>query len=102
MAFGERSDTIYNRHSSERGRCWSQYMSKRRLKRQLKLPQVVMLGTAGTIAAELFVLTGHAAAIAGPATVLAIVLAGLLGAALYRSICRAIFREGVRRMSHRI
>jgi methyl-accepting chemotaxis protein len=32
----------------------------------------------------------------------AIVLAGLLGAALYRSISRAIFREGVRRMSHRI
>ena len=29
-------------------------------------------------------------------------LAGLLGAALYRSISRAIFREGVRRMSHRI
>jgi methyl-accepting chemotaxis protein len=33
---------------------------------------------------------------------LALVLAGLLGAGLYRSICRAIFREGVRRMSHRI
>jgi hypothetical protein len=32
----------------------------------------------------------------------AIVLAGLLGTALYRSISRAIFREGVRRMSHRI
>jgi hypothetical protein len=29
-------------------------------------------------------------------------LAGLLGAALGRSIHRAIFREGVRRMSHRI
>ena len=36
------------------------------------------------------------------AVLAAIVLAGLLGAALYRSICRAIFREGVRRMSHRI
>jgi methyl-accepting chemotaxis protein len=33
---------------------------------------------------------------------LALALAGLLGAALYRSICRAIFREGVRRMAHRI
>ena len=32
----------------------------------------------------------------------AIVLAGLLGTALYHSICRAIFREGVRRMAHRI
>jgi methyl-accepting chemotaxis protein len=29
-------------------------------------------------------------------------LAGVLGGALYRSICRAIFLEGVRRMSHRI
>ncbi len=33
---------------------------------------------------------------------IAIGLAGLLGTALYRSISRAIFREGVRRMSHRI
>jgi methyl-accepting chemotaxis protein len=32
----------------------------------------------------------------------ALVLAGLLGAALGRSIHRAIFREGVRRMAHRI
>jgi methyl-accepting chemotaxis protein len=32
----------------------------------------------------------------------AIVLAVLLGTALYHSICRAIFREGVRRMAHRI
>ena len=32
----------------------------------------------------------------------AIVLAALLGAALGRSIHRAIFREGVRRMSHRV
>jgi methyl-accepting chemotaxis protein len=36
------------------------------------------------------------------AVLVAIVLAGLLGATLYRSISRAIFREGVRRMSHRI
>jgi methyl-accepting chemotaxis protein len=32
----------------------------------------------------------------------ALVLAALLGAALYHSIYRAIFREGLRRMSHRI
>ena len=32
----------------------------------------------------------------------AIVLAGLLGAALGHSISRAIFREGLRRMSHRV
>ncbi len=37
-----------------------------------------MLGTAGTIAAEIFVLTGHAAAMAGPSAVLAMALAGLL------------------------
>jgi len=37
-----------------------------------------MLGTAGTIAAEVFVLTGHAAAIAGPSAVLAMALGGLL------------------------
>jgi amino acid transporter/nucleotide-binding universal stress UspA family protein len=37
-----------------------------------------MLGTAGTIAAEVFVLTGHAAAMAGPSAVLAMGLAGLL------------------------
>ena len=36
------------------------------------------------------------------AVLAAIVLAGLLGAALSRSIYLAIFREGVRRMSHRI
>jgi len=36
------------------------------------------------------------------AVLAALGLAGLLGAALCRSIYRAIFREGVRRMSHRI
>jgi amino acid transporter len=40
-------------------------MAKRRLKRQLNLLQVVMLGAAGTISAQIFVLTGHAAGIAG-------------------------------------
>ena len=53
-------------------------MSKRTLKRQLNLFQVIMLGTAGTIASEIFVLSGHAAGIAGPAAVLAIVIGGLL------------------------
>ncbi len=37
-----------------------------------------MLGTAGTIAAEIFVLTGHAASRSGPAAVLAILIGGLL------------------------
>lgn len=53
-------------------------MSKRILKRQLSLVHVIMLGTAGTIAAEIFVLTGHAARISGPAAVLAIIIGGLL------------------------
>jgi len=53
-------------------------MAKRKLKRQLNLIQVVMLGTAGTIAAEIFVLTGHAAGIAGPEAVLALLLGGFL------------------------
>jgi len=53
-------------------------MSKRVLKRQLNLFQVIMLGTAGTIASEIFVLTGHAAAISGSAAILAIIIGGLL------------------------
>ena len=53
-------------------------MAKRKLKRQLNLMQVIMLGTAGTIAAEIFVLTGHVAKIAGPESVLALALGGLL------------------------
>jgi len=62
-------------------------MSKRRLKRQLNLLQVVMLGTAGTIAAEIFVLTGHAAGMVGPAAVLAILLAGLLSYSIALNYC---------------
>jgi amino acid transporter/nucleotide-binding universal stress UspA family protein len=62
-------------------------MTKRRLKRQLSLLQVVMLGTAGTIAAEIFVLTGHAAGLAGPATVLAVALAGLLSFSIALNYC---------------
>ncbi|HEY9122591.1 MAG TPA: amino acid permease [Brevefilum sp.] len=53
-------------------------MAKRKLKRQLNLIHVIMLGTAGTIAAEIFVLTGHAAGIAGPDAVLAIIIGGIL------------------------
>ncbi len=53
-------------------------MSKRKLKRQLNLVQVVMLGAAGTISASIFVLTGHAAGIAGPAAILAFLIGGLL------------------------
>lgn len=53
-------------------------MIKRKLKRQLNLAQVIMLGTAGAIGAEIFVLTGHAAGKAGPAFVLALLVGGLL------------------------
>jgi len=62
-------------------------MSKRRLKRQLNLAQVVMLGTAGTIAAEVFVLTGHAAALVGPATILALLSNGLLTYSIALNYC---------------
>jgi amino acid transporter len=62
-------------------------MSKRRLKRQLSLLQLVMLGTAGTIAAEIFVLTGYAAGIIGPASVLALTIAGILNLAIALNYC---------------
>lgn len=62
-------------------------MGKRRLKRQLSLVQVVMLGTAGAISAEIFVLTGHAAAMVGPALVLALVLGGLLSYSVALNYC---------------
>lgn len=53
-------------------------MSKRTLKRQLNLFQVIMLGTAGTLGSGIFVLTGLAADVAGPATLFAILLGGFL------------------------
>ncbi|HOA21042.1 MAG TPA: amino acid permease [Anaerolineaceae bacterium] len=62
-------------------------MAKRKLKRQLNLLQVIMLGTAGTIAAEIFVLTGHAAGIAGPEAVLALVLGGVLTLSVALNYC---------------
>ncbi|MBN2003487.1 MAG: amino acid permease [Anaerolineae bacterium] len=62
-------------------------MSKRKLKRQLSLLQVVMLGTAGTIAAEIFVLTGYAAGMAGPAAVLALLVGGVLSYSVALNYC---------------
>ena len=62
-------------------------MGKRKLKRQLNLLQVIMLGTAGTIGAEIFVLTGHAAGIAGPDAVLALVIGGLLTLSVALNYC---------------
>jgi len=46
-----------------------------------------MLGTAGTIAAEIFVLTGHTARMVGPAAVLAVLLAGLLSYSVALNYC---------------
>ncbi|MDY0019695.1 MAG: amino acid permease [Anaerolineae bacterium] len=62
-------------------------MSKRKLKRQLNLAQIVMLGTAGSIGAELFVLTGHAASLVGPATILALLIGGLLTYSIALNYC---------------
>ncbi len=62
-------------------------MTKRKLKRQLTLLQVIMLGTAGTIGAEIFVLTGHAAGIAGPDAVLALLIGGLLTLSVALNYC---------------
>lgn len=53
-------------------------MAKRTLKRQLNLFQVIMLGTAGTLGSGIFVLTGLAAEVAGPATFVAILVGGFL------------------------
>jgi len=52
--------------------------SKRTLKRELNLFQTILLGTAGTLGSGIFVLTGLAAEVAGPATFLAILLGGFL------------------------
>ena len=54
-------------------------MAKRKqLLRTLGLFQVLMLGIGGTMGAGIFVLTGHAAGMVGPALILAFLVAGLL------------------------
>ncbi|MBN2003486.1 MAG: amino acid permease [Anaerolineae bacterium] len=62
-------------------------MSKRKLKRQLGLAQIVMLGTAGTIGAQIFVLTGEAAALTGPAMLLALLVGGVLTYSIAVNYC---------------
>jgi len=62
-------------------------MPKRTLKRQFSLLQTIMLGTAGALGMEIFVLTGHSAAIAGPAAVLAVILGGILSFAIALNYC---------------
>ncbi len=61
--------------------------TKRRLKRQLSLVQVVMLGTAGTIGAQIFVLTGYTAGLVGPAMLLALLGGGLLTYSIAINYC---------------
>jgi amino acid transporter len=53
----------------------------------LNLLQVVMLGTVGTIEAEIFVLTGYAAGLVGPATVLALIIGSLLSYSIALNYC---------------
>jgi len=60
---------------------------KRTLKRQLSLLQVIMLGTAGTLGSGVFVLTGHAAAVAGPAAIWAVLIAGILSFSIALNYC---------------
>ncbi len=62
-------------------------MAKRTLKRQLNLTQVIMLGTAGTLGSGIFILTGHAAGVAGPATILAVIIAGILSFSIALNYC---------------
>ena len=53
-------------------------MAKKQLVRTLGLAQILMLGIGGTMGAGVFVLTGHAAGMVGPALILAFLIAGLL------------------------
>jgi len=52
-------------------------MTKKQLVRTLGLTQILMLGIGGTMGAGVFVLTGHAAGMVGPAVILVFLLAGL-------------------------
>jgi len=52
-------------------------MAKKQLVRTLGLVQILMLGIGGTMGAGVFVLTGHAAGMVGPAVILVFLLAGL-------------------------
>jgi APA family basic amino acid/polyamine antiporter len=52
--------------------------NKKQLVRTMSLAQILMLGIGGTMGAGVFVLTGHAAGMVGPALILAFLIAGLL------------------------
>ncbi len=66
---------------------WVHMAQKRTLKRQLNLLQVVMLGTAGTLGSGVFILTGHAASVAGPAAIWAVLIAGILSFSIALNYC---------------
>lgn len=57
-------------------------MTVRRLEREFGLMHAIMLGTAGTIAASVFVLTGHVAGRMGPASIAVLVVLGLLNSSI--------------------
>ena len=52
-------------------------MARKQLVRTLGFAHILMLGIGGTMGAGVFVLTGHAAGLVGPAVLLAFLLAGL-------------------------
>jgi amino acid transporter/nucleotide-binding universal stress UspA family protein len=52
-------------------------MARKQLVRTLGLTEILMLGIGGTMGAGVFVLTGHAAGMVGPAVILVFLLAGL-------------------------
>ena len=66
---------------------WVKMSQKRTLKRQLSLVQVIMLGTAGTVGSGVFIITGHAAAVAGPAAIWAVLIAGVLSFSIALNYC---------------
>jgi amino acid transporter/nucleotide-binding universal stress UspA family protein len=62
-------------------------MGKRVLKRQLSLFQIIMLGTAGALGSGIFLMSGHAAAVSGPAAILAVFIGGLLSFSIALNYC---------------
>lgn len=62
-------------------------MAKRTLKRQLNLFQTIMLGTAGALGSGIFILMGVAAGLAGPATVIAVLIGGFLSYSIAINYC---------------
>jgi APA family basic amino acid/polyamine antiporter len=62
-------------------------MSDRKLKRELGLLHAVMLGVGASIGAGVFVMLGQAAAMAGPAVIVVVVLSGVINLLTIFSFC---------------